>query len=221
MAVARQFIKDNLDASKQIADETIEALTLLSSLADSKAEIFKQKLEQDLLRGKTTDDLTVSITKVLNKYSETRVKTAESTVATDIVDTFKTMFDGDKKIADSICSIVEDSINAITGVSEGEESEKMGYYVLVEYPAIVRYDYYFWNRKVKAESIMKTFQDVMSVVVYKSAVDVKKLTFNEFLAVYGPIMQHASDGDKGTILAYINDAKEIYLLLGGNIDNKN
>lgn len=66
MAIARDFIK-SIDSSDNIADEIKEALTLLIDMAQSKSDLFEQEIETDLKTGKTLDNLTVPITKVLLK----------------------------------------------------------------------------------------------------------------------------------------------------------
>lgn len=199
-----------------------EELSMLSSLAQAKLDLFKTEIESSLESGKVTDDLTVAVTKLIKKHEEYRVYTGKSSELTDDISKSVQKIIGGET-ADGITSIVSSLVNAFLGAEEGEESMERDYIVTVEYPAIIRLDMAFWSWKVKNETLKKKAQSIICFVVYKSAVDVEKLDFNAFLSVYAPTLR-ATCIDKATnqlknesqLLRLLNEAKDVYALLSGN-----
>lgn len=221
MSVATDFIK-SIDSSTEIADEIKEALDLLINTAQAKADLFEQEIESDLITGKTIDNLTIPITKVLMKDIQCRAVTAQnpnpditSIVSEDMAD----MFSGDLSISKGICDIIVKAINIVIGAGEGTELSRDFYLVAIEYPAIIRYDFKFWGRTVQAESIRKQIHNAVTSVVYKSAVDVSQLDFNTFLSVYAPILNDAYDKDIDKIKDALLQAKEVFNIYKSE-DNK-
>jgi len=202
------------DNTKGVADEVRETLGILRSLAEAKGEAYKEKIESDLKSGKTGDDLTVSITKIIDKRTQYRAVTKTGT--TKIVDEVKkslvSLFSGDGRILDGISGIVNSAFTAIMGAGEGQEVEVTYYSVVAEYPAIIRFDFAFWGRNIHAQSIKNYMENVFTCVAYKSAVDVTKLAFNDFLALYGPILKAAYGADESKLKEMVQQAREIYSL---------
>jgi hypothetical protein len=197
-----------------VTAEVKETLGLLMSLAEAKGNAYEEKINGDLKSGKMGDDLTVSITKIIKSHTEYRAVTKSGT--TKIVDDVKTslgsLFSGDGKILDGISGIINTSLTAIMGTGEGQESEVTSYSVVAEYPAIVRFDFAFWGRNIRAQSIKDHMENVFTCVAFKSAVDVSKLAFNDFLALYGPILKAAYSDDPTKLKEMIEQAKDIYSL---------
>ena len=198
-----------------------EELSMLSSLAQAKLDLFKTEIESTLKSGKVTDDLTVAVTKLIKRYEEYRVYTGKSSELTnDISKAVQEIIGG--QTTEGVTSIVSDFVNVFLGAEEGEESMERDYIVTVEYPAIIRLDMAFWSWKVKNEKLKKKAQSIICFVVYKSAVDVAKLDFNAFLSVYAPTLRATCiDGvtkqlkDESKLTDLLNEAKEVYALLSG------
>ena len=120
------------------------------------------------------------------------------------------MFSGNSDILNGISSIASTAITAITGAGEGQESETRMYSVVTEYPAIVRFDFYFWGRNTKAKAIMTQVKSAFACVGYKSAVDMSKLDYNTFLSLYAPILRAAFGSDEEKLKTMIKESKEVY-----------
>lgn len=87
--------------------------------------------------------------------------------------------------------------------------------MVTEFPAIVRYDFAFWGRNITSSSLMSFMESVVTCVAYKSAVDLRKLAFPDFVAIYGSILArtpHANNIE--AIKRMIMDARDIYSLYG-------
>ena len=210
MAAIRDIIK-SVDQSKEVAAETKETLKILMSMAESKADVFEKEIENDLITGKTSDNLTIPITKVMQIHKEYRAQTSDhSDIIDEIGKSFSEMFSGDADIAKSICTIISKAFNAMMGAGKGQEGVSIDYKVVAEYPAIVRYDFRFWYRNIETESIFKYMENAFSITAVKSIIDTSKLTFHDFIALYGPILTQAFGSDKTKVKEFLTDAREIY-----------
>lgn len=211
MGKLREMI-NNVDQSKETEKEIGEQLKILTSLGESKVTIFRGEIEASLKDGKTTDDLKVPITKVLGSYEEYRAytKRSQEDLAKDVIGSFKTMFNGGMQIADGIGSLITKSLGVLLGAGSGEELMKKEYFVIVEYPAIIRYDVAMWARNISVKSLQERAENVIACVAYKSAVDVTKLDFNTFLGCYANVLQESFGSDKENIKKMIQESAEVY-----------
>lgn len=205
--------------AKEEQKEVQEQLDILISLAKSQTEIFQQRIEASLKDGKISDDLTVPITKVLAKQLESRAVYQEGSkdIVNKVTEAFKQIFNGNGQIADAVGSIISTGIDAILGAGEGMEKTVETYYVVVEYPALIRYDICCWGRNMKATGYLTTIlTSAVSYTAYKSAVDVSKMDFNTFLAAYAGILNKAFGSDPKQMKEMIEEAKEIFSMFKEN-----
>ena len=211
MGKLREMIS-SVDQSKETEKEIGEQLKILTSLGESKVTIFRGEIEASLKDGKTTDDLKVPITKVLGPYEEYRAytKRSQEDLAKDVISSFKTMFNGGTQIADGIGSLISKSLSVLLGAGSGEELMKKEYFVIVEYPAIIRYDVAMWKRNITVKSLQERAENIIACVAYKSAVDVTKLDFNTVLGCYANVLQESFGSDKDNIKKMIQESAEVY-----------
>ncbi len=210
MGALRDIVK-NADSSAQVEEEVKEALAMLVELAQEKAKSAEGDIKLDLQTGKTNDDLSVPITKIIQSKKEYRALTSTSSdIIKDIASSIGEIFSGDSGILNGISSIANTALTAIVGAGEGQESEVRLYSVVTEYPAIVRFDFYFWGRNTKAKSIMTQLKSAFACVGFKSAVDMSKLDYNTFLSLYSPILREAFGNDQQKLKEMINESKEVY-----------
>lgn len=210
MGALRNIVK-SADSSPQVEEEVKEALAMLVELAQEKAKSAEGEIKFDLQTGKTTDDLSVPITKVIQSKMEYRAITSNSSdIISSITSSISEMFSGDAGILKGISGIANTALTAIVGAGEGQENEVRFYNVVTEYPAIVRFDFYFWGRNTKAKSIMTQVKSAFACVGFKSAVDVSKLDYNTFLSLYSPILRSAFGSDQQKLKEMINESKEVY-----------
>lgn len=211
MGKLREMI-NSVDQSKDTEKEIGEQLKILTALGESKVTIFRGEIEASLKDGKTTDDLKVPITKVLGSYEEYRAytKRSQEDLAKDVINSFKTMFNGGTQIADGIGSLITKSLGVLLGAGSGEELMKKEYFIIVEYPAIIRYDVAMWSRNISVKSLQERAENIIACVAYKSAVDVTKLDFNTFLGCYANVLQESFGSDRENIKKMIQESAEVY-----------
>lgn len=211
MATIRKVI-DTLDPSKEQEALIKEQLETLAQLAESRAQVDESQIIINLKDGKTTDDLRVPITKVIDSRKEYRVVVQEtsSEIIEKIAESIKGMFQGKDEIINSIAQLVGTALDAILGSGEGMEGKHEVYTVAVEYPAIIRFDFRMWIRNTRAQGIKTRCKSALAVVAYKSAVDIEKIDFNTFISIYGPLLAKAFGNDPKELDKMIDKAKEIY-----------
>lgn len=214
MAKLREVI-NGLDPSKEQEAVVKEALQMLVNLAEEKVKVFTEEIKTDLQDGKLNNNsLKVPITYVIGQYEEYRAVVKEGTdIVKNIGDAFQTMFYGDKNIVSGVTSILQTAVTAVLGAAKGEESQKKMYLVIAEYPSIVRYDFAMWNRTIASQGIMSHVKNALAVVAVKSSVNISKLQFNDFLSLYGPILNKAFGSNPQQIKNMIQEAKDIYNIL--------
>ena len=219
MGAIRDII-NTVDQSATVSTEIKENLDILMKLAESKAKNFEDDIILDLRTGKTTDSLTVPITMIARKEIEYRAITKSTT--SDVIEEIGKSISGmindpsASVIVGGIANIAGAALKTIMGTGEGTEQVARQYAVIADYPAIVRFDFAFWVRKIQAKSIKEHVETAMACVVYKSAVDVSKLAFNDFLTVYGQVLLSGFGSDKSEMKKMIQDSREIYILCRDN-----
>lgn len=221
MSVVRELVK-KADASTDIADEVKEALKLMMELAESKAQVFQKQIENDLLTGKTMDNLTIPITKVVRwdiQYRATTSDTPNTDPLKVVTQSISDMIQDHSAqgIVSGISNICMGVVDTLMGIGKGEEQVIEKYLVTADYPAIVRLDFRFWCRKISATSIRKKCETVFSYVCSKSAVDISKLSFNDFLSVYSQVLRAGFGDDPSKLKEMVEQSKEIYRTF--NFDN--
>ena len=210
-------IVDTVDKSQEVTTEIQEALKTLMELSEMHMSNYYDALLADLKEGKIGDasqQLRVPITYMLKEYKEVRATTKDTAtnLFSKILETIGGMVD-DKStdgILNGIGSIVQDALNTILGAGAGMETSAECYAVTVDYPAIVRYDFSFWGRVVEAQSIRDHCEAAIACVAVKSAVDVTKLAFNDFLGLMAPVLNRGFDSDQRKILEMIQKARDVY-----------
>ncbi len=211
------------DPSKETEGIIKEQLETLAQLANAQNEIDAQIIEGNLMDGKVNDDLKVPVTKVIANGRETHVVTKEG--PDDIIDSISKSVSeffnpSAQNILSGVSGILGTALNALMGAGEGMESKKSVYMVMVEYPAIVRFDFAMWARNTRASGLMAHCKHALSAVWYKSAVDITQLDFATFLAIYAPVLNRAFGSDQAKIKQMITESKEVYLMLA-NSKNSN
>lgn len=204
-------IKDKVKSEEK---DILEQLDILTKLAEGQSIIFQNKIVTSLKDGKISDDLTVPITKVLASRMETRAFTKDSSsIAQEVTKAFKDIFNGNGKIASAVGDLITSGIDAILGAGEGIEKTVESYYLVVEYPALIRYDVSCWGRNVRAKGYLSSLlNSAFAYTAYKSAVDISKLDFNTFLAAYAGVLNKACGSNEAEIKKMIAEAKEIFAM---------
>jgi hypothetical protein len=199
------------DASDALIAEENAHLDTLSALANAKAELFREKINQKLINAGTGTDRTIPITEIQDFISETHAYTSSN--ADKISDTVSSVIKGfvqggKENVTNGVCSLVTTAITALFGSTESSDMSFEKYYIAVEGIALVRLDIMGWKRAITASSLTTKVEQVSAFVMSKSTVDIKKTDFNTFLDQYQVIVLAGNSNAKP--LEIIKEAKELF-----------
>lgn len=228
MGVLTEVIK-TLDNSPGMTQEIKESLNLMLELTEAKAKEFKGEIENNLNRGRilgkgdSIESLYFPITSVKDSRVEYRclVQDKQTDLIEKIGESISGMIDDNSGtgIVKGITGIINSAMQPILGLAEGAEQYCAATSTFVDGSglamSIVRFDCIIWGRSISAESIKKKIEKTLACVAYKSVVNVKKITFDDFRAVYSPIVEASG---ATSIQEAIKTAKEIYDMLGGGTE---
>ncbi|MGW4221571.1 hypothetical protein ACWEJZ_31740 [Streptomyces bacillaris] len=209
MGSIRKII-DDLDPSKTGAQEAKEALEALSSLADTKVELFTSRITNSLIGGGA--DQRVPIEAILDSTAETHAYSAKDSahIGSTVSQSIGNFCKGSKEaILDGVSTLLTEALASFLGNSQEVEDKIEKYYVMAEGFSIIRVDMLAWQRSIKAKGISDLTQNVSAFVVVKSAVDLKKIGFNTFLYVYRDELELAGLRKKDLDEA-LDEARKIY-----------
>ena len=230
MGVLTEVVK-NFDTSTSQMQDIKETLDIMVDLTKSKAKEFRTEIENNLNRGRilgkgtSTDSLYFPISSVKDSRDEYRCITKDT--PTDLINKISESISGmiddhsGAGIVKGITEMINAAIQPLLGLSGAAEQYCSVTSTYIEGKglgvSIVRFDCIIWGRSVMSESIKQKIEKTMACVAYKSVVDVRKITFDDFRAVYSAILEQSDIKD---IQKAIKDAKEIYDLLDGGKDLK-
>lgn len=216
---------DGLDTSKENYGKIKESLDLLVGFAEEKAVKFQNEVEDLLKIGRVESNTSLylpitHVKKVIVQYRCTS-PSGTSNIMKEITDAVTSLFE--KGIApiiiNGISNILTEIDNDLTGIAKGTEKSYSAYAVGVDGNlaalSVMRTDFIIWSRKLVSKALQEEMGSVFSCVAYKSAVDVSKMQFDDFLSAYMKVLQASGTTDIHQIVKEIEDAKGIFKTLGG------
>lgn len=211
MSKVRDLINEQTDEK---LNKVKDILSILYDAATAKSKLFGEEIEKSLRTAGLDENKTVPISFIVNTFEEIRVLTEDSVGIIDkIKDSIKDMLTGSSdKIVDGVAGLVKTVVEGLLGVSKGVENYKKCYYIATDGLSIVRLDMYFWCRSISVEAIKDYAEKSLVCTIYKSTIDVEKINFNTFLAVYQEQLGRM-DFKKQELLEEIQNAKDIYKIM--------
>ncbi|WP_436856648.1 hypothetical protein [Citrobacter tructae] len=172
------------DLSAELKDECGAHLDTLMALGLSKTQYYAEKINTDLLGAGQGTNRTFPISSIQSFIYQTKAYTSDNANnITDMVNSSISDFvSGDNKSA--VSTLVSGFVNILFGSSEGSESEVLRYCAILEGASMVRLDFAGWSRVVTSSALKSKCDKVSSFVLYRSIVDMSKVTLNDFIQVY-------------------------------------
>lgn len=201
--------------TKELTEETKEALNLLYELSEAKAQAFETQIAASLRTAGTVENPTIPITEILGSHQEIRVITSETTdqsITDNVSGALKSMISGGSdNIINGITGLIDTGLHIVLGASKGEECFEKSYYIATDGLSIVRLDLMYWCRHISAANIIKHAEKSLVCTAVKSSVDLSRLSFNGFLSAYQKQLSRCSFNIEELKQEILN-AKEIYAL---------
>lgn len=219
-------VVQKIDKSGDQKQDISETLDLLVELTKARAEQYKHTIEDSLNRarifgkGQSTDSLYFPISSVKDSRVEYRcvAQNRPSDLISNIAKSISQMIDDNSagNIVKGIANIINTALEPILGLSSGKEQYCATTSTFIEGRGIavniVRFDCIIWGRSVSAKSIKEQIDKTLACVAYKSVVNVKQLSFDDFRAVYAPIIEASGTTD---VAQALKEAREVYDMLEG------
>jgi len=202
-----------IDKSKEKNDKARELIDTLSSLAQTKADLMESQIADDIAASELSK--TVPITLIMQKQKETHAYHSNDggkgivDAVTTSVNQIATGSSGD--VISGISGLLSTALTAFLGSNTGSEDTIENYTVYTDGISLFRLDYKGWKRDTSGTSISKTMENVSAWCYSKSVVDVTKLDYQSFVALYQNVLQSSEpELTKDAILQQLDDLKKIY-----------
>ena len=219
-------VTNKFDTSSEQKQEISEILDLLVNLTMAKAEQYRHTIEDNLNRarilgkGESTESLRFPISSIKDSRMEYRcvAQNRPNNIIDKIAESISTMIEDNSahNIISGIAKIIDTALEPILGQSSGTEQYCATTSTFIEGTGIavniVRFDCIIWGRSVRAKSIKEKIDVTLACTAYKSIVNVKQLSFDDFRSVYAPIIEASGTTD---VMKALKEAREIYDLLDG------
>lgn len=228
MGVLKNVVQ-KIDTSGDQKQDISETLDLLVELTKARADQYKHTIEDSLNRarilgkGQSTDSLYFPISSVKDSQVEYRcvAQNRPSDMIDKITESISKMIEDNSagSIVKGIASIINTALEPILGLSSGKEQYCATTSTFIEGSGIavniVRFDCIIWGRSVSAKSIKEQIDKTLACVAYKSVVNVKQLSFDDFRSVYSPIIEASGTTE---VAKALKEAKEVYDMLDGGTE---
>lgn len=203
---------DGFDQSAPATAEQQELIQRLADLAQAKAAYFESELKNSLQNAGQGDNHTIPIEAVLNSTTQTHAYSSSKVdkIGDTVTSALKSFCGGSSgSVIDGVGQLLTGALTTFLGEGDSEDGQTREYYVLVENLAVVRVDVLAWYRTVHASSIRTHAEKVSAFVAVKSAVDLSKIGFNSFLAIYGNQLTLGGTPNR-EVKAELESAREVY-----------
>lgn len=199
MGKIREIVKQ-ADSSPEVKKEIGETLALLMEMCDLKIERFEHQIEENLKTGKIDDDsLLIPIDHIIHHWTDYRCKTKETNdLLEKVKESITEICKGTtESVINGISSIITNALDAVIGTGEGSEHITKLYTCCIdgsgEAAALVRYDMMVWTRNITASALSTYMESAFAMVLYKSSINVSKISFNDFRSIYIEVLEHGLD----------------------------
>lgn len=205
------------DSSKELQDECSAHLDTLMALGQAKSQYYAEKINTSLLGAGQGTDKTFPITTIQSFIYQTKAYTADNAknISEVVNGSIKNFVSGDNTTA--VTTMISGFVDILFGSSEGSESEIIRYCAILEGATMTRLDFAGWSRSVTSKSLKNKCDKVSAFVLYRSIVDMKKVSLNDFISVY-QLTVKAENPDLDTA-GIVRKCQELYYVF--NPDNKN
>ncbi|MGE8186235.1 hypothetical protein [Pseudomonas sp. NPDC086278] len=172
------------DLSEEMKNECAAHLDTLMALGLSKSQYYAQLINTSLLGAGQGTDRTFPISTIQSFTYQTKAYTSDNAknISSVVNDSIKGFVAGDNTSA--VGTIVSGFVDMLFGSSQGSESEVRRYCAILEGASMIRLDFAGWSRAVSSTSLKSKCDQVSAFVLYRSIVDMKKVSLNDFISVY-------------------------------------
>lgn len=182
------------DIAGDLKEESNAHLDALIALADAKAEYYAEKIKSDLLSAGYGTDKTFPIHCIQSFTYHTKAYKAEDikSISNVVKDSIKGFIHESK--TETVTTILSGYVKTLFGSSGQAEHKIQRYFVILEGVSIIRLDFVGWSRVVSQSLIKTKCEKIGTFVLYRSIVDMSKVSINDFISVYQETIRAENEG---------------------------
>lgn len=205
------------DTSGAALEECTAHLDTLMALGNTKSQYYAEKINTSLLGAGQGTDKTFPISSIQSFIFQTKAYTSDNAdkISGVINASIKGFVSGDNTSA--VTSMISGFVDILFGSSEGSESEVLRYCAILEGVSMIRLDFAGWSRSVTSNALKSKCDKVSAFVVYRSIVDMKKVSLNDFISVYQ--MTVKSENKDLDAVGVLKKCQELYYLFNPQKDS--
>lgn len=196
------------DIAGDLKEECNAHLDALIALADAKAEYYAEKIKSDLLSAGFGTDKTFPIYCIQSFTYHTKAYKAEDikSIRNVVKDSIKGFIHESK--SETVTTILSGYVKTLFGSYGQAEHKIQRNFVILEGVSIIRLDFVGWSRVVSPSLIQTKCEKIGTFVLYRSIVDMSKVSLNDFISVYQETIRAENEGISDKEI--IQKCKELY-----------
>lgn len=229
MGILNDAIKA-FDPSAENYSAAQEILTTLTEAAEAKADMLLNEIYDSLRRGivlgkkRGTESLCIPIThiaKVEKQFRYIGPDTNNTEIPNHITNAITNMIDDTESmgLVNGVTKLIYADLEPILNVTDGQEKTCATTTAFTEGCGvgirIARFDCIISVKSVQENTLQNNVKTIVTGVAMKSIIDTPKLSFDDFRALYTPLLEFSDNQDLMTALKKAND---IYCALDGGRD---
>jgi len=198
------------DIAGDLKEECNAHLDTLIALADAKAEYYAEMIKSSLYSAGYGSDKSFPIHCIQSFTYHTKAYNAEdeNSISNVIKDSIKGFVHESK--TETVTTILSEYVKTLFGSSGQAEHKIQRYFVILEGVSIIRLDFVGWSRVVSQSLIKTKCEKIGTFVLYRSIVDMSKVSINDFISVYQETIRAENEGISTREI--IQKCQELYYL---------
>ncbi|WP_420001055.1 hypothetical protein ACN19N_07960 [Acinetobacter sp. LF10] len=172
------------DIAGDLKEECNAHLDTLIALADAKAEYYAEKIKIDLMSAGIGGDKSFPVHCIQSFIYHSKAYKAEDekSIRNVVKDSIKRFVHENK--TEVVTTILSGYVKTLFGSSGQAEHKIQRNFVILEGVSIIRLDFVGWSRVVSQSLIKTKCEKIGTFVLYRSIVDMSKVSINDFISVY-------------------------------------
>lgn len=205
------------DKSGELRDECSAHLDTLMALGQAKSQYYAEKINTSLLGAGQGTDRTFPISTIQSFVFQTKAYTSDNAknISSVVNDSIKGFVSGDNEGA--VTNLISGFVDILFGSAEGAESEIFRYCAILEGVTMTRLDFAGWSRTVTSTALKGKCDKVSAFVLYRSIVDMSKVSLNDFISVYQ--MTVKAENPSIDAATTIKKCQELYYIFNPSKEN--
>lgn len=223
-------LQDVLEQRSEFTEELNEKIHMLFGVCIETLDSLERQLKDFLQKSHTINGMSFPVSGSESPYRQYRfiLPTTEIYLMPHIQYCVEGILNEstDKSVRYDTALTINKALEQLLAIEQGHEQYVQGYVVATEgVMNLIRVDYIVWCRRNSPGILEKEVKYAIGAVAVKSNIDVSKISFSDFCAVYQSILldglpKDLSVAEKAKLISEaIETARNIFIAMGGKMEN--